>query len=280
MPRCWAGWAGSGRCAWSASRNRQLRRWPGPLRHASRGAGGGGGPQRPPGPPPAGQVDPLDAVSAARAAQSGRARGIEGPGRRGGGDPDSDGRRAHRRSERTQTINQARSLVLTAPMTSGSGSFTTPPSGLVADLAGVAARPRRHRRLRRPDRAARAGPRAQFLDGELESLDEVIVPLVTAHARACWLDGSAPTPQRCCSSRRATTGGCAGGRLGAPVRRRPDTRFLGKTVRRGSTPAATGKPTHALWRIVDHPVHAPATRRPTWTGAAKEGLSKKGSSAA
>jgi transposase len=45
-----------------------------------------------------GKSDPLDAVSAARAAQSGRARGApEGPGRRGGGDPGADGRPAQRR---------------------------------------------------------------------------------------------------------------------------------------------------------------------------------------
>ena len=40
-----------------------------------------------------GKSDPLDAVSAARAAQSGRGvRRAQGPGRRGGGDPGADGR--------------------------------------------------------------------------------------------------------------------------------------------------------------------------------------------
>jgi hypothetical protein len=76
MPSCWAGWAGSGPCAWSGSKGRaatapawpatwQLRgcgwsRWTAPTGRTGAGRG---------------KSDPLDAVSAARAAQSGRARG-------------------------------------------------------------------------------------------------------------------------------------------------------------------------------------------------------------
>jgi hypothetical protein len=63
-----------------------------------------------------GRSDPLDAVSAARAAQSGRARGAPK-----GQDGTVEAIRAlmvakrSARAERTQTINQARALVLTGP---------------------------------------------------------------------------------------------------------------------------------------------------------------------
>ena len=63
-----------------------------------------------------GKSDPLDAVSAARAAQSGRARGAP-KGRDGAVEAIRALMVAKRsaRSERTQTINQARALVLTGP---------------------------------------------------------------------------------------------------------------------------------------------------------------------
>jgi transposase len=61
-----------------------------------------------------GKSDPLDAVSTARAAQSGRHP--DGPGRHRRGDPGADGSpSAAPRGERTQTINQARAPVLTGP---------------------------------------------------------------------------------------------------------------------------------------------------------------------
>jgi transposase len=63
-----------------------------------------------------GKSDPLDAVSAARAAQSGRARGAP-KGRDGAVEAIrtlmADGRSA--RSERTQASSQARSLIVTGP---------------------------------------------------------------------------------------------------------------------------------------------------------------------
>ena len=63
-----------------------------------------------------GKSDPLDAVSAARAAQSGRARGAP-KGRDGAVEAVRALMVAKRsaRAERTQTINQARALVLTGP---------------------------------------------------------------------------------------------------------------------------------------------------------------------
>jgi len=63
-----------------------------------------------------GKSDPLDAVSAARAAQSGRARGAP-KGRDGAVEAIRALMVAKRsaRAERTQTINQARALILTGP---------------------------------------------------------------------------------------------------------------------------------------------------------------------
>jgi transposase len=74
-----------------------------------------------------GKSGPLDAVSAARAAQSGRARGA--PKGRDGAVEAIRSLMVARRSaagERTRAINQARALVLTAPMTCEPGSPGSP----------------------------------------------------------------------------------------------------------------------------------------------------------
>ena len=63
-----------------------------------------------------GKSDPLDAVSAARAAQPGRAsEGTQGPRWGGGGDRALMVAKRTARAQRTQTINQARALILTGP---------------------------------------------------------------------------------------------------------------------------------------------------------------------
>ena len=88
-----------------------------------------------------GKSDPLDAVSAARAAQSGRARGAS-KGRDG-----VEAIRAlmvARRSaagERSQTINQARALVLTGPEDLRSRFTGHTMAALVAELASLRPRP-------------------------------------------------------------------------------------------------------------------------------------------
>ena len=79
-------------------RDRQLRRGPGPPRHRGRCPGRRGGPLRPAGPPPAGQVRP----AGRRQRRPGRPVGpgprrVQGPRRRGRGDPRADGRQAQRR---------------------------------------------------------------------------------------------------------------------------------------------------------------------------------------
>ena len=103
-----------------------------------------------------GKSDPLDAVSAARAAQSGRAVGAP-KGRDGAVEAIRALMVAKRtaRSERTQTINQARALILTGPDDIRTRFAKHVPADLVAGLASLPP-PRRCRRLRHPDRPAGA----------------------------------------------------------------------------------------------------------------------------
>ncbi len=130
-----------------------------------------------------GKSDPLDAVSAARAAQSGRARGA--PKGRDGSVEAIRALMVAKRSaagERTQTINQARALVLTGPDELRARFARHTPAALVAGLASL--RPRAGDVVGYATRIAlrELGRRAEFLDGQLERLDELIVPLVTARA--------------------------------------------------------------------------------------------------
>ena len=130
-----------------------------------------------------GKSDPLDAVSAARAAQSGRAAGAP-KGRDGAVEAIralmADGRSA--RSERVQTINQARALVLTGPDDLRTRFARHTAAALVSGLASL--RPRPGDVVGYATRIAlrELGRRAEFLDGQLGRLDELIAPLVAARA--------------------------------------------------------------------------------------------------
>src|SRR6201981_2155077 len=145
-----------------------------------------------------GKSDPLEAVSAARPAQSGRARGA--PKGRDGAVEAILALMVAKRSaagERTRTINQARALILTGP-DDLRARFTRPtpaalaawrarsprhtPAALAAGIASLRPRPGDV-----PGYAVRValrelGRRAVFLDGQLGRLDELIVTLVTARA--------------------------------------------------------------------------------------------------
>jgi transposase len=102
-----------------------------------------------------GKSDPLDAVSAARAAQSGRARGAS-KGRDGAAGAIRVLMVAKRSAagERTQTINQARALILTGPEDLRA-RFTGHTVAAPGRRAGLATPPaRQHRRLRHPHLAA------------------------------------------------------------------------------------------------------------------------------
>ncbi len=154
-----------------------------------------------------GKSDPLDAVSAARAAQSGRARGA--PKGRDGAVEAIRALMVARRSaagERTRAINQARALLLTGPDDLRARFTRHTPAALVAGIASLRPRPGDV-----PGYATRValrelGRRAVFLDGQLERLEELIVPLVTARAPGLLaLYGIGPTPRRCCLSPPGTT---------------------------------------------------------------------------
>jgi transposase len=130
-----------------------------------------------------GKSDPLDAVSAARAAQSGRASGAP-KGRDGAVEAIRALMVAKRsaRHERTQAINQARALILTGPDELRARFATLSTAALAAAIAATRPRPGDV-----PGYATRValrelGRRVRFLDAQLQRLDELIGPLVTARA--------------------------------------------------------------------------------------------------
>jgi transposase len=227
----------------------------------------------------AGKSDPLDAVSAARAAQSGRAAGAP-KGRDGAVEAIRALMVAKRsaRSERTQTINQARALIVTGPDDLRARFARRAPADLVTELASL--RPRPGATVGYATRIAlrELGRRAQFLDGQLQRLDEFIVPLVTARApgllalygvgpdtAAMLLVAAGDHPERL-RSEAAWAHLCATAPLSASS---------GKVTRYRLNPGGDRQANHALYRIVitrlsSHPpTRAYAGRR------GKEGLSKK-----
>src|SRR5690349_4380884 len=226
-----------------------------------------------------GKSDPLDAVSAARAAQSGRARGA--PKGRDGAVEAIRALMVARRSaagERTRTINQARALVLTGPDDLRTRFARHTPAALITGLASL--RPRPGSTVGYATRIAlrELGRRAQFLDGQLTRLDELIVPLVTARApgllalhgvgpdtAALLLIAAGDHPERL-RSEAAWAHLCAV----API-----PASSGKVTRHRLNPGGNREANHALWRIVitrmsSHPPTRAYVERRT-----AEGLSKK-----
>jgi len=229
----------------------------------------------------AGKSDPLDAVSAARAAQSGRARGAP-KGRDGAVEAIRALMVAKRsaRHERTQAINQARALIVTGPDELRARLAGHTPAALVSAIAAL-----RPRGGDVPGYATRValrelGRRARFLDAQLDRLDELIGPLVTARApgllslhgvgpdtAALLLIAAGDHPERLRSeSSWAHLCGVA-----------PIPASSGKVSRHRLNRGGDRQANHALWRIVitrlssrpGHPAtRAYAERRST------EGLSK------
>jgi transposase len=128
-------------------------------------------------------VLPGDAVSAARAALTGRASGAPR-----GRDGSVEAIRAlmvakrSARQERTQAINQARALIVTGPEELRARFAQRSPAQLIGAIAALRPRPGDV-----PGYATRValrelGRRAQFLDGQLDRLDDLIGPLVTERA--------------------------------------------------------------------------------------------------
>jgi transposase len=226
-----------------------------------------------------GKSDSLDAVSAARAAQSGRARGAPK-----GRDGTVEAVRAlmvakrSARSERTQTINQARSLILTGPDDLRTRFARHTAAALVAETAAL--RPRPGDVVGYATRIAlrELGRRAEFPGGQLQRPGEQIVPLVTAHApgllalhgvgpdtAALLLIAAGDHPERL-RSEAAWAHLCAA----API-----PASSGKRTRHRLNPGGDRQANHALWRIVitrmsSHPPTRAYVERRT-----KEGMSKK-----
>jgi transposase len=226
-----------------------------------------------------GKSDPLDAVSAARAAQSGRARGAPK-----GRDGTVEAIRAlmvakrSARADRTQTINQARSLIVTGPDDLRTRFARHTAAALIAELALL--RPRPGDVVGYATRIAlrELGRRAEFLDGQLERLDELIVPLVTAHApslpalygvgpdtAALLLIAAGDHPERL-RSEAAWAHLCAV----API-----PASSGKRTRHRLNPGGDRQANHALWRIVITRMSSHPPTRAYVERRSEEGLSKK-----
>jgi len=226
-----------------------------------------------------GKSDPLDAVSAARAAQSGRARGAP-KGRDGAVEAIRALMVAKRsaRSERTQTINQARSLVVTGPGDLRARFARHAVAALVTELASL--RPRPGDVVGYATRIAlrELGRRAEFPDGQLGRLDELIVPLVTGRApgllalygvgpdtAALLLIAAGDHPERL-RSEAAWAHLCAV----API-----PASSGKVTRRRLNPGGNREASHALWRIVITRMSSHPRTRVYVERRTAEGLSKK-----
>jgi transposase len=212
-----------------------------------------------------GKSDPLDAVSAARAAQSGRATASP-KGR--------DGvveairvvmvtKRSARR-DRTATINQMRALVVTAP-DAVRARFAHRTTLCLIETA-VAQRPRGGDLVDYTTSVAlrELGRRAVYLADEIDRLDTMLAPLVTARApgllavagvgvdtAALLLIAAGDHPERLASE-------AAWAHLCGVA---PIPASSGKTTRHRLNPAGDRQANHALWRIVlVRMSHDPRTR--------------------
>ena len=225
-----------------------------------------------------GKSDPLDAVSAARAAQSGRARGA--PKGRDGAVEAIRALMVAKRSaagERTRTINQARALILTGPDDLRARFAGHTAAALVAGIASLRPRPGDVPGYATRIALRELGRRAEFLDGQLERLDELIIPLVAARApgllalygvgpdtAALLLVAAGDHPERL-RSESAWAHLCAV----API-----PASSGKVTRHRLNPGGDRQANHALWRIVLTRMSAHPPTRVYVGRRTKEGLSK------
>jgi transposase len=226
-----------------------------------------------------GRSDPLDAVSAARAAQSGRAAGAP-KGRDGAVEAIRALMVAKRsaRNERTQAINKARSLIVTGPDDLRARFAKHTVTALVSDLAALRPRPGDVPGYATRIALRELGRRAQFLDAQLERLDELISPLVAGRApgllalhgigpdtAALLLIAAGDHPERL-RSEAAWAHLCAV----API-----PASSGKVRRHRLNPGGNREASHALWRIVITRMSSHPPTRAYIDRRTKEGLSKK-----
>jgi transposase len=226
-----------------------------------------------------GKSGPLDAVSAARAALSGRAAG-EPEGRDGAVEAIRALMAAKRsaRQERTQSVNQARALILTGP-DELRARFAGKRAGALAEAA-AALRPRPGDAAGYALRIAlrELGQRVEFPGAQTGRLDDLIVPLVTARAPGLLsLYGVGPDTA-------AMLLIAAGGR---PGRLRSEAAWAhmfavapipassGKTRRHRLNRGGNREASHALWRIVITRMSAHPPTRAYVERRTAEGLSNK-----
>jgi transposase len=227
----------------------------------------------------AGKSDPLDAVSAARAAQSGRAAGAP-KGRDGAVEAIRALMVAKRsaRAERTQTINQARALILTGPDDLRARFAQHAAAALVAEIALLRPRPGNAAGYATRFALRELGRRAEFLDDQIERLDDLIVLFVAARApglmalhgvgpetAALLLVAAGDHPERL-HSEAAWAHLCAV----API-----PASSGKRTRHRLNRGGDRQANHALWRIVITRMSSHPATRAYVERRSKEGLSKK-----
>jgi transposase len=225
-----------------------------------------------------GKSDPLDAISAARAAQSGRA-GRRPRGRDGAVEAIRALMVAKRsaRAERTQTINQARALILTGPDDLRDRFAHHTAAALVAGAAALRPRPGDAAGYATRVAVRELGRRAEFLEDQIARLDELIVPLVTARASgllglygvgpdtaALLLVAAGDHPERL-RSEAAWAHLCGV----API-----PASSGKVTRYRLNPGGDRQANHALWRIVITRMSSHPPTRAYVARRSKEGLSK------
>jgi transposase len=227
----------------------------------------------------AGKSDPLDAVSAARAALSGRAAGAP-KGRDGAVEAIRALMVAKRsaRNERTQAINQARALLVTGPDDLRARFAGLTAAALAEGIAALRPRPGDAAQYAVRIALRELGRRVEFLDGQLERLDDLIVPLVGARApgllslygvgpdtAALLLVAAGDHPERL-RSEAAWAHLCGV----APV-----PASSGKVRRHRLNRGGNREANHALWRIVITRMSAHPATRAYIERRTKEGLSKK-----
>ena len=227
-----------------------------------------------------GKSDPLDAVSAARAAQSGRAAGAP-KGRDGAVEAIRVLMVAKRsaRRERAQAISQARALILTGPDDLRARLSGHAPPVLAAAIAALRPRPGDVPGCATRIALRELGRRIRFLDIQIQRLDDMIVPLVTARAPGLLaLHGVGPDT----AALLLTAAGDHPGRLRSEAAwahlcgAAPIPASSGKTAgRHRLNHGGDRQANHALWRIVitrmsSHPATRAYVERRT-----RQGLSKK-----
>ena len=182
------------------------------------------------------------------------------------------------RYERTQTINQARALVLTGPDDLRARFARHTAASLVSGLASLRPRPGDVPGYATRIALRELGRRAEFLDAQLGRLDELIAPLVTARApgllalygvgpdtAALLLIAAGDHPERL-RSEAAWAHLCGA----API-----PASSGKVTRHRLNPGGDRQANHALWRIVITRMSSHPATRAYVARRTKEGLSKK-----